>query len=155
MDLNQLKKDINVGINGAYIITKTFLPKMIQKKEGNIINIGSDLSVNSPDHKIYEYKGNKYLKPISYSIIKHGMVGFTKYLATLLAEHKIICNMVSPGPIKKDQPIYLETRLKKNIPLKKLANLGDVVPFIIYLSEQKNYYLTGQNFILDGGKHLI
>ena len=67
------------------------------KKSGNIINIGSDLSIIAPDQRIY--KNKKYYKPVSYSAVKHGIVGITKYYAALLAKYNVRCNCLSPGGI--------------------------------------------------------
>ena len=47
-----------------------------QKKGGNIINISSDLGLISPDNRIYE---KNFVKPVSYSVVKHGIIGLTKY----------------------------------------------------------------------------
>ena len=65
MDLIDYKKDLNVGIVGAYVITKTFVDSMKKNNGGSIINIGSDLSVLSPNHKIYKSSKGNFLKPIS------------------------------------------------------------------------------------------
>ena len=80
---------------------------------GSIINIGSDLSVLSPNHEIYKNKNRNFLKPISYSVIKHGLVGLNKYFATFYAKNNIISNMISPGPIDNNIPNYLRKNLLK------------------------------------------
>ena len=54
MNIVDYKKDLNVGLVGAYIITKTFVDSMKKNKGGSIINIGSDLTVLSPNHEIYK-----------------------------------------------------------------------------------------------------
>ena len=55
MDIDNWKKDLDVGLMGAFIVTKTFANCMKKEKGGSIINIGSDLSVLSPNHDIYIY----------------------------------------------------------------------------------------------------
>ena len=82
---------------------KFFGEEMARKKNGSIINIGSDLSVIAPNQKIYKSSYNHYIKPVTYSVIKHGMVGLTKYFASLYGEKKVRVNMVSPGPVKNKQ----------------------------------------------------
>ena len=111
MTIKNWKDDLDVGLMGAYILTKTFVESMKQRKNGSIINIGSDLSILSPNHEIYKNKKNTFLKPISYSVIKHGLVGLNKYFATLYAKDRIISNMISPGPIDNKIPIYLKKKI--------------------------------------------
>ena len=57
-----------------------------QKKGGNIINISSDLGLISPDNRIYE---KNFVKPVSYSVVKHGIIGLTKYTSTYWAKKNI------------------------------------------------------------------
>lgn len=155
MGVNQWKKDLDVGLLGAYIITKTFIKDMKKNKSGSIINIGSDLSILSPNHEIYKDGSKNFLKPISYSIIKHGMVGLNKYFATLYAQDNIISNMISPGPIDNNIPEYLRKKLIMNTPMKKLCSLEEIFKLTLFFCDTKNRHITGQNIIIDGGKSLI
>ena len=155
MNLNSWQKDLEVSLNGTYIITKTFVEKFKSNLGGSIINIGSDLSLLSPNHEIYNFKKKKYLKPISYSVTKHGMVGLNKYFATLYAKQNIICNMISPGPIDNNLPNYLRKKLIHNTPMKKLCSVDEVFKAILFFCDTKNRHITGQNICIDGGKSLI
>ena len=68
---------------------------MIKNKDGCIINMASDLSVIAPNQSIY--KGvYKILKPLI-PVIKHGIIGMTKYYAVNLAKYRITCNAISVG----------------------------------------------------------
>ena len=96
-------KEMDSSLKGAFLMIKFFGEEMARKKNGSIINIGSDLSVIAPNQKIYKSSYNNYIKPVTYSVIKHGMVGLTKYFASLYGEKKVRVNMVSPGPIKNKQ----------------------------------------------------
>ena len=154
-DIKSWTEDLNVGLLGAHLVIKNFCGEMMRRKEGSIINIGSDLSVISPNHEIYYYKKTKYLKPISYSVVKHGLVGMNKYYSTLLGKYSIISNMISPGPIDNKIPEYLRKRILKNTPMKKLCPVNEVISTIVFLSNTKNRHITGQNLIIDGGKSLI
>ena len=155
MNIQDWHNDLDVGLMGAYIVTKTFIDFLIKNKGGSIINIGSDLSVLSPNHEIYRYEKQNFLKPISYSVIKHGLVGLNKYFATLYAKDKIISNMVSPGPIDNNIPNYLRKRLIANTPMKKLCSVDEVFKLILFFCDTRNRHITGQNIVIDGGKSLI
>ena len=152
---SEIYKDFNVGILGSYLIIKEFIEIMARNKNGKIINIGSDLSILSPDHEIYLYKKLKSLKSISYPIVKHGLLGLTKYFATYSARDNISCNMISPGPINNDQPNFLKKRLIKKNPFKRLAHVNEIVEVIDFLINLKTNYLNGQNIVIDGGKSVI
>ena len=155
MEIKNWKNDLDVGLMGAYILTKTFVGSMKKNNSGSIINIGSDLSVLSPNHEIYKSGGKNFLKPISYSVIKHGLVGLNKYFATLYAKDKIISNMISPGPIDNNIPNYLRKKLIANTPMKKLCSIEEIFKTILFFCDTKNRHITGQNIIIDGGKSLI
>jgi NAD(P)-dependent dehydrogenase (short-subunit alcohol dehydrogenase family) len=155
MNIVDWKNDLNVGLMGAYIITKTFVDDMKKNNRGSIINIGSDLSVLSPNHEIYKSSNKNFLKPISYSVIKHGLVGLNKYFATLYAKDGIISNMISPGPIDFNIPNYLKKRLLTNTPMKKLCSIDEIFKLVIFLCDTEKRHITGQNILVDGGKSLI
>ena len=155
MKIYNWQKDLNVGLMGTYILTKTFVDHMKKKKSGSIINIGSDLSIVSPNHEIYKFKNKNFLKPISYSVIKHGLLGLNKYFATLYAKERIISNVISPGPIDNNIPTYLKKRIIENTPMKKLCTIDEVFKAILFFCDTSNRHITGQNIIIDGGKSLI
>lgn len=155
MDIKNWKADLDVGLMGNYIVTKTFVNSLKKSDGGSIINIGSDLSILSPNHEIYKHNNQNFLKPISYSVIKHGLIGLNKYFATLYAKDRVISNMISPGPIDYNIPIYLKKRLIKNTPMKKLCNIDEIFKMILFFCDTKNRHITGQNIIIDGGKSLI
>ena len=64
----------------SYLCTKIFGTYMSKFREGSIINISSDLGIIAPDQRIYN-KSN-FIKPVTYSVVKHGIIGLTKYTAS-------------------------------------------------------------------------
>ena len=80
-------EDLNVGLTGSLLTTKIFGSYMASKKRGVILNISSDLGIIAPNQEIY--RKSKFIKPISYSVIKHGIIGLTKYTASYWAKKKI------------------------------------------------------------------
>ena len=106
--------ELNVGLKGAFLCSKIFGKHMIKLKMGNIINIGSDLSVIAPNQKLYKDSGFKnFVKPVTYSVIKHGILGLTKYIASSWAQHNIRSNCLSLGPIENNHPTQFKSNLKK------------------------------------------
>tara|TARA_B110000027_G_scaffold132910_1_gene160129 strand:+ start:1091 stop:1915 length:825 start_codon:yes stop_codon:yes gene_type:complete len=155
-DINQLKKEINVGLIGAVICSKVFGFEMAKKKRGVILNIGSDLSFISPDQNLYKVKNTKEshqpVKPVSYSIIKHGILGLTKYTANYWIKKNVRCNMLAPGGIFNNQPKNFINKIKKIIPIGRMAKKDEYEDAILFLISDASSYMNGSSLIIDGGR---
>ena len=147
--IEQWNKEIQIGLTGALMVTQEVVKKMIKQKNGNIINISSDLGIIAPSQFLYE---DNEKKPISYSVIKHGMIGFSKYLSTYLAEYNIRSNTLCPGGISNNQPKKFVNKIKKLIPLKRMAKISDYDGIILYLCSDYASYMTGSVIVCDGGR---
>ncbi len=147
--------ELNVGLKGAYLMTKYFGEKMRKNKKGTIINIGSDLSVIAPNQKIYKKAYGKFIKPVTYSVIKHGLYGMTKYFSSLYAESGVNVNMLSPGPVYNNHKKTFLYELNKLIPMKRMGKKKDLTASLMLLLDENNNYMTGQNIIVDGGRTII
>ncbi len=158
-DFTSWRTELDVGLNGAIYCCKYAAKNMIENYSGVMINISSDLGVIAPDHRIYikndaTINDIRYFKPFSYSVIKHGLIGLTKYLATYLAEYGIRVNTLSPGSILNNQDPEFLTKLKNNIPLGRLASVDEYKSAIQFLASDASSYMTGQNLIIDGGRSI-
>jgi len=145
--------EINVGLTGAFICSKLICKYMMKKKSGIILNISSDLSIIAPDQRLYSHLGS--FKPITYSVIKHGIVGLTKYLASYLGKYKIRVNCISPGGIENNQEKIFLKKIKKLIPLGRMAKKNEYKEIIQFLCTDSSSYMTGQNIVMDGGRSII
>ena len=132
---------------------EVFSKDMQRKKSGNIINIGSDLSVIAPDQRLYNAKKN--YKPLSYSVVKNGIVGITKYYASLYASKNIRCNCLSPGGVYNKQDAKFVKKLENKIPLKRMASKNEYIGAVQFLASKASSYMTGHNLIIDGGRSII
>lgn len=154
-DLITWKKEIEVSIFGSFLMIKYFGEQMYERKSGSIINIGSDLSVIAPNQEIYKKSYKNYKKPPTYSVIKHGLVGLTKYYASLYADNNVRVNMVSPGPVLNKQSPSLVKELINLTPMKKLNKPENITGILYFLASNKSSFITGQNIIIDGGRTII
>ncbi|CAN1593560.1 FabG Dehydrogenases with different specificities (related to short-chain alcohol dehydrogenases) [Candidatus Pelagibacterales bacterium] len=152
--LENWNEELAVSLTGSYLMIKYFGENMVKNKFGKIVNIGSDLSVIAPNQDLYSDYGN-FLKPVTYSVIKHGMLGLTKYFSSLYAEKNVQVNMLSPGPIYNNQNKSFVKKLSRIIPSKRMAKREDLIDTLLLLLNERNSYLTGQNIIVDGGRTII
>jgi NAD(P)-dependent dehydrogenase (short-subunit alcohol dehydrogenase family) len=148
-------REFDASLKSSFFMIKFFGEAMIKKKRGSIINIGSDLSVIAPNQKIYKSSYASYIKPVTYAVIKHGMVGLTKYFSSLYGEKNVRVNMVSPGPVKNKQNIKLLAEIENMTPMGRLGNPKDMVGLLFFLASDDSSYITGQNILVDGGKTII
>ena len=88
------EKEINVGLTGAFICSKIFGNFFSKNGGGSIINISSDLGIKAPKQSLYSHLN--YFKPVTYSVIKHGLHGLTKYICSYWGKSKVRCNTLAP-----------------------------------------------------------
>ena len=145
--------EINIGLRGAFVCSQVFGSEMVKNKNGVILNIASDLSVIAPDQRLYSHL--KTYKPVTYSVIKHGLIGLTKYLATYWASKGIRVNAISPGGVFNNQNKIFVKKIKKLIPMSRMAKIDEYREAIQFLCSDASSYMTGQNLIIDGGRSII
>jgi|TARA_B100000242_G_C43054510_1_gene493157 NAD(P)-dependent dehydrogenase (short-subunit alcohol dehydrogenase family) len=151
--LERIDKEINVGIKGAIICSQIIGANMLKFKQGIIINIGSDLSVIAPSQDLYNHLG--LIKPVGYSIVKSGLHGLTKYLASLWGNKGIRVNTLSPGGVYNHQDKKFVKKLKKLIPMNRMAKINEYNEVIKFLCSDSSSYMNGHNLIVDGGRTII
>ena len=147
---------ISVGLTGAMLCAKIFGIEMAKNGSGIILNIASDLSVFSPYQSLY--KKDKLLpdqqpvKPVTYSVIKHGLIGLTRYLATYWADQGVRCNALSPGGVYTSQDDGFVNRLSNLIPMGRMAKKEEYRGAVQFMCSDASSYMNGQNIVIDGGR---
>lgn len=148
---------LSVGLTGAFQCCQIFGSFMAsQSKGGVILNIASDLSVIAPDQRIYKKKNLsdnfQPVKPITYSVIKSGLIGLTKYISTYWSDKNVRCNALSPGGVFNDQPEEFVEKISELIPLGRMANKDEYRAAIQFLCSEASSYMNGHNLVMDGGR---
>lgn len=150
------KDDIAVGLTGAFLCAKVFGKVMEDASKGVILNISSDLGVIAPDQRIYRKNGiaeeDQAIKPVTYSVVKHGLIGLTKYLATYWAGKNIRVNAVCPAGVANGQEEAFVRKLTNLIPMGRMANVDEYQSTMLYLISDASSYMTGSTVIVDGGR---
>lgn len=148
--------DISVGLTGSLLCSQVFGAQMAKQKSGVILNISSDLGVIAPDQRIYRKPGlrdeEQTVKPVTYSVIKHGLIGLTKYVATYWAEKGVRCNALCPAGIENGQDEGFIRKLTNLVPMGRMATKDEYQSTVLYMISDASAYMTGATVIVDGGR---
>jgi NAD(P)-dependent dehydrogenase (short-subunit alcohol dehydrogenase family) len=155
--IEQWNLQIAVGLTGAFLCSQVFGARMAADSKGGVIlNIASDLSVFSPDQRLYRKPGLpehlQPVKPVTYSVIKAGLVGLTRYLATYWPDKGVRANAISPGGVFNGQGDEFVTRLSALIPMGRMAASDEYRAALQFLCSDASSYMNGQNVVMDGGR---
>jgi NAD(P)-dependent dehydrogenase (short-subunit alcohol dehydrogenase family) len=155
--LDQWNLQIAVGLTGAFLCSQVFGTAMARDGKGGVIlNIASDLSVFAPDQRLYRKEGladdMQSVKPVTYSVIKAGLIGLTRYLATYWADRGVRANALSPGGVFNGQGEEFVQRLSSLIPLGRMAKRDEYRAAVQFLCADASSYMNGQNIVMDGGR---
>ena len=157
--VNDWDFQLKVGLTGAMLCSQIFGQAMAKRGEGVILNIASDLSVFAPDQRLYKKDGlspdQQPVKPVTYSVIKHGLIGLTKYLATYWADSGVRCNALSPGGVFNGQGDDFVQKLTQLIPMNRMATKDEYRGAVQFLCSDASAYMNGQNIVMDGGRSIL
>ena len=128
---------IDVNLKGAIYFCHDVLGIMIKQQSGVIINMGSVTGMEGS------------AGAVDYSAAKSGMIGLTKSLALCGAPHGVRACCVSPGPVlTRPGMANMKTQLGR------AAEPQEIVELILYLCSEKAAFITGTNYLIDGGRTL-
>jgi meso-butanediol dehydrogenase/(S,S)-butanediol dehydrogenase/diacetyl reductase len=140
-----------VNLTVPYLLMKAFLPKMIEKKWGRIINISSS-------------GGKKGFESASaYCASKHGLIGLTRSAALDLAMSGVRVNAICPGPVRtamlakriqfeaERRGISVAEVEKSKAPIQRLLEPEEVASLAVYLASEEADGVTGQAMNVCGG----
>ena len=155
-ELNEWDLEMNVGLKGPFICSKIIGENMSKNGGGVIINISSDLGLIAPDQRLYEINNtpsNKQpVKPVTYPIIKHGIIGLTKFIATYWLGKNIRSNALCAGGVYNSQPEEFINKISSYIPLGRMAQKDEYKSSIQFLCSDASKYMNGACLVIDGGR---
>jgi 3-oxoacyl-[acyl-carrier protein] reductase len=130
------RRVMDIDLNSAFIFSRAFLPGMVERGWGRIVNITGMTAM-------YGYAGRA---PVSAA--KHGLWGLAKALAKEFAPKGIAVNAVSPGPIRTRHPNPAQERhIESLLPLVPAGRLGepqDIAALVGFLCSQEGGFVNGQ-----------
>ena len=136
---------LDTNLRGSFFVAQAVAKRMIPRRYGRIINIGSVTSVAG-------YAG---LAP--YGASRGGIRQLTMSLADDWGRHGVTVNCLAPGWFRTDQNkvMYENSEwveyLSDRIPVKRPGQAGDLDSAIVFLAAESSRYITGQTLLVDGG----
>ena len=110
----------------------------------------------APDQRLYAKQGlSKELqpvKPITYSIVKTGIIGLTRYLSTYWAEQNVRCNAICPGGVENGQSTDFLEDVSSRIPMNRLAQADEYQGTLLWMLSDASSYLNGAIVPVEGGR---
>lgn len=135
---------IDVNLKGVYNTCKTFVPGMMDRRYGRVINVSS----------IAGRRGSIF-GDVHYSSAKAGVIGFTKCLARITGPQNVLCNAVAPGIVKTDiLSAVHEQQSQANIPLGRTATATEIAAVMLFLCAPMSSYVTGTVIDVNGGSYM-
>jgi 3-oxoacyl-[acyl-carrier protein] reductase len=133
-----------VNLTSAFLLTQAFVPTMVKKGWGRVVNVSSCYGVFSRSGRA------------AYTASKSGLNGFTKTIAIEYGCKNVLVNAVCPGFVETDltrqnnTPEQIKMLCAQTL-LNRLAKPSEIAEFIYFLGSEKNTFITGQSILIDGG----
>jgi len=136
--LEAWERAIAVNLTGPFHICRNAIPLMMERRWGRIINFSG----------ISPYIGVGAAK----SMVKLGIVGFTRGIAREFGEYNITANCIGPGAIKRPyDPLVTPKPLDAGQPLQRYGTPEEAVSLVLYLASEGAGFITGQCYLVNGG----
>lgn len=138
---------MNINFRGAYFTLQKFIP--VLNDGASVVMLSSIVaSMHNSNSSVYQAS-------------KAALNSISRTAANELAPRKIRVNMVSPGPtetevmnkmgLDKETLAKIHEDLTNTIPLKKMGSAENVAKMVVYLSSEAATFITGSEFVIDGG----
>ena len=140
----------NLNVKSMYLVTRAFLPGMLKKGRGSIINMSSIAS---------SLKGlpNRFV----YGATKAAVIGLTKAIAADYVKQGIRCNAIGPGTVDTPSlrqriaafadPVQAEKDFIARQPMGRLGSVDDITGILVFLASDESLFATGNMYSIDGG----
>jgi len=140
----------NLNVKSMYLVARAFLPGMLKKGKGSIINMSSIAS---------SVKGlpNRFV----YGASKAAVIGLTKAIAADYVKQGIRCNCIGPGTVDTPSlagriaafadPVQARKDFTARQPMGRLGTVEDITGILVFLASDESLFATGNMYSIDGG----
>ncbi len=140
----------NLNVKSMYLVSRAFLPGMLNKGKGSIINMSSIAS---------SVKGLP--NRLAYGATKAAVIGLTKAIAADYVKRGIRCNSIGPGTVDTPSlgerinafadPVQARKDFIARQPMGRLGSVDDITGILVFLASDESLFVTGNNYPIDGG----
>ena len=147
--------DFAIGLEGTLASVYTCIREVLPflSKGASIINVSSMYGMVAPDFEVYK-NSPSFINPPHYGAAKDGVIQLTKYFSSCLGPKQIRVNCVSPGPfpsaVVQQYKDFVKALDEKTI-LGRVGQPNELAGIFVFLASNAARYITGQNFVVDGG----
>ncbi len=148
-----LERNFHVNVTSMHVMIKSFLPAMLARRSGSIINIASVVSS-------IKSAPNRYV----YATTKAAVLGLTKAVARDFIVDGIRCNSISPGTVEspslqermaaKGDAVKARADFIARQPMGRLGTPQEIAEIALLLGSDEARFMTGENIVIDGGMSL-
>ena len=139
---DEVRQMYGVNLTGTVELCRLFLPQMLRRKSGCIVNVSSVWGISGASCEV------------DYSAAKAAVAGLTRALAREVGPSGVRVNCVAPGVIDTDMTSQLTYEemlaLTDEIPLMRLGTAEEAAKAIFFLASDDSAYITGQVLGVDG-----
>jgi 3-oxoacyl-[acyl-carrier protein] reductase len=147
MPIEDWDRVVNTNLRGSFLCTRMLIGQMLERRDGRIINIASQLGQVGGDSVAH------------YSASKAGLIGLTKALAREVSRRGVLVNAIAPGPI---QTPLLDSETEKwrnnklaDLPIGRFGTVDEVTPTAVLLASADGSYYVGQTLGPNGGDVML
>ena len=136
-------RTFDVNVKGNFLVSRAYIPNMVHRKNGKIINISSIWGICGSSCEVH------------YSASKAAIIGMTKALAKELGPSGITVNCIAPGIIDTEMNSAVSKEdmqtLIDETPIQRIGTPSDVAKLVLFLASDGADFITGQVISPNGG----
>lgn len=158
--LKSIERNVNMNlVSTCYISRLVAEANLAIKKKCSIVMLSSIYGLVGQDLSIYQ--NTNIRENMTYSIIKSGIINFTKQMASYYSKKGIRINNVCPGGVIDKNKLKLKKyknfikNYSARCPMGRLANPEEIASSILFLLSDESSYITGTSLVVDGGWTII
>ena len=145
---------MDVNVKGTFLCCQVVGAEMARAGRGSIVNVSSVYGLLSPVQDLYAFRreqGERFVKPVAYSVSKSAVLNLTRYLATYWAREGVRVNTLTLAGVWNDQPAEFLDAYAARVPMGRMLRAEEALGAVVFLASDASSYVTGSNVVVDGG----
>ena len=140
---------IDLNLKSVFLCAQAVIPIFKRQRSGRIVNLGSMAGVSALT-----------MSSPPYAAAKAGVHSLTRVLAFELGKHGVTVNALAPGTTASERVVAVRTKeqrdmIGKSTLVGRIAEVSDMVGWVLFLAAPESSYLTGQTLSINGGRLMV